>query len=81
MKSNWKKIKFLLSFGGGSSRIESNHTYSWSRIFLGKLSKGPLGKIVLDNISFRSEFLCFSSPSLPPEAKWPHTKQKLVSCI
>lgn len=55
-------------------------TYSWSRIFLGKSSIGPLGKLVLENISATSEFLCFSSPSLPPEARWLHTKQKLVSC-
>lgn len=55
-------------------------TYSWSRIFGGKSSKGPLGKIVRDNISATLEFLNFPSTSLPPEARWLHTKQKLVSC-
>jgi len=36
---------------------------------LGKSSKGPLGKLVLEKISVTLEFLYFSSPSLPPEAK------------
>lgn len=61
-------------------RFQTIVTYSWSRIFLGNSNKGPLGKLVLEKISATFEFLHFSSPSLPPEARWLHTKQKLASC-
>jgi hypothetical protein len=56
------------------------YTYSWSRILRGKLRKGPRENLVRDKISVASAFLFFSSPSFPPEARWLHTKHKLVSC-
>lgn len=55
-------------------------THSWLRIFLGKSTEESLPKRVLDSISMKSALRCTSSPCFPPEAKWQHTKQKLVSC-
>jgi len=58
-------------------------TYSWSTI-LSVARQGLclqiLGNCVLLRISATSAFLFSSSPSFSPEARWLHTKQKLVWC-
>lgn len=53
--------------------------YSWSRIFWGRLSECPRGKVVRERISVASALRCASSPSRPPDARWQHATQKLVS--
>jgi hypothetical protein len=58
-------------------------THSWSTILSGArrgLCLQILGNCVLLRISATSAFLFSSSPSFSPEARWLHTKQKLVWC-
>jgi hypothetical protein len=79
---NWldKEKSCICSLFTGYRIFTHKYTYSWSRILRGKLRKGPRENLVLDKISIALAFLFFSSPSFPPEARWLHTKQKLVSC-
>jgi len=79
---NWldKEKSCICSLFTGYRIFTHKYTYSWSRILRGKLRKGPRENLVRDKISVALAFLFFSSPSFPPEARWLHTKQKLVSC-
>ncbi|BAT05501.1 Os08g0425600, partial [Oryza sativa Japonica Group] len=80
--------------GGGGARNNGvdgkgsgSATYSWSRIFLGNGNSSGAGdaaavvrrrKVVLERMSAASALRSCASPSLPPEARWQQTKQKLV---
>lgn len=64
-----------------SSFNKFKYAHPWSRIFSGTLLPGVLqifGNCVFLSISMTSKFLLSSSPSFSPDAKWLHTKQKLV---